>query len=636
MSWRALIIGIVGIAAICWVVSAAELTYLQSGFLQLPPAALVMLALLLGFRRLTRNRFLTTAEMATLYCMFLIAALVSSRGLMEKLIPALIAPHYFAQPPNHWAADYFPQLPSWAVPFDPRGPSSQFVSKAYFEGLRGGQAVPWSLWIRPLAVWAALVGLMFGAFLCLAALLRRPWVEHERLAFPLTHLPLEMMRDSGGISLWRQPLLWFGFALPALVYSLNSLQNWYPFLPSFPLRTEPLNTYFTARPWNTISWTPAFFSFAEVGLLYFVPLDLLFSLWFFFLFTRVQEGVMAGFGYEAADIPFFPCRDFVGYQVAGCYIVLALGLLRTALPYWGQALRGKLSPSDTEREMLPPRRALIGLALCLIGMTLWSHALGLSYGWALLQWALYLLVVCVVMARSVAEGGLIMTETSFRPVDLYALIGPPHDLGQGNLTGMAMLDAVWYRDQRGMVFTGLMDALKIGSTTGLRLRRLFVLLCLSLGLATVCAAAAQIWLPYHLGALRFYGYLMRGNPIWGFQFYTTHLHQSVPYHWNAPLFFTVGAVVTVLLLKLRATFVGWPLQPLGYALCGSWTMILLWFPCLFTWMVKGAILRYGGRRVYQRLRPFFLGLILGEFSMVVVWTLISSLAGISAPNFPWP
>ena len=47
-------------------------------------------------------------------------------------------------------------------------------------------------------------------------------------------------------------------------------------------------------------------------------------------------------------------------------------------------------------------------------------------------------------------------------------------------------------------------------------------------------------------------------------------------------------------------------------------------------------LRYGGRRLYERFRPFFLALILGEFSMVVFWILASAIAGVSAPFFPWP
>jgi hypothetical protein len=635
MSLRILLIGILGVAAICAVVSAAELMVLQSGFLQIPPAALVMLALLVGFRRLTRTR-LSSAEIAILYCMFLLAALVASRGLMEKLIPALVAPRYFANAGNHWAENFFPFLPKWSVAFDPSGPSDQLASRAYYEGLRAGERIPWGVWLRPLSAWAILIGLLFGAFLCLAALLRRPWADQERLAFPLARVALEMIPESGSEPLWGRPLMWIGFAAPALVYSLNSLQAWLPSLPTIPLNAPGLTSWFSSSPWNAVSGAPFYFSFAAAGLLYFVPLDLIFSLWFFFLLTRFQEGVLAGFGMEMTDMPMFPCRLFVGYQVVGAYLVLAFGLLRSAWPYWKSALAGALRSEEASREVLPPRFAMAGLALCLIGMAVWSSALGLSFGWALFQWVAYLLVVCLVLARSVSEGGLLMTEGSFRPVDLYAMAGPPHGLGRGNLAGMAMLDAVGYRDQRGMLLSGLLDALKIGGAEGVKPRAFLGYLCIALVTATLFSAAVQIWLPYRFGALRFYPYLEQGNPIWGFGYYAPHLAANAPYNWQAPVFFGIGAAVAAALIALRSAFVGWPLLPLGYALCGSWTMILLWFPCFLMWIVKGGVLRYGGHKTFHRLRPLFLGFILGEFAMVVVWTLASALAGIPAPQFPWP
>ena len=37
--------------------------------------------------------------------------------------------------------------------------------------------------------------------------------------------------------------------------------------------------------------------------------------------------------------------------------------------------------------------------------------------------------------------------------------------------------------------------------------------------------------------------------------------------------------------------------------------------------------RYGGLRLYHRLRPFFVGLILGEFIMIGFWTLVDAIAG---------
>ena len=66
-------------------------------------------------------------------------------------------------------------------------------------------------------------------------------------------------------------------------------------------------------------------------------------------------------------------------------------------------------------------------------------------------------------------------------------------------------------------------------------------------------------------------------------------------------------------------------------------MLVLWFPCLIAWLIKVPVMRYGGMALYRRLRPFMLGMILGEFTMAMLWAVLSTPAiGLSAPNFPWP
>ncbi len=54
--------------------------------------------------------------------------------------------------------------------------------------------MPWAIWAAPLLYWA-IFGLAFG--LCLMVIVRRQWVEHERLAYPMIQLPLAMIADHG-------------------------------------------------------------------------------------------------------------------------------------------------------------------------------------------------------------------------------------------------------------------------------------------------------------------------------------------------------------------------------------------------------------------------------------------------------
>ena len=178
---------------------------------------------------------------------------------------------------------------------------------------------------------------------------------------------------------------------------------------------------------------------AAVGFGYFLPAQVLFSLWAFFVIIRLQNIVFSAFGAPAEAMPLFPTTIWNGYQVAGAYLVLTAYLFRAARPHLralGQAAPAgrehSAAPADEARPALPPRWGLVGLAVALTVTTWWFALLGMSWWMALLETVVFLLVVCVVMARAVAEAGLLMTETSFRPVDLVRLVTPLRALGPKN------------------------------------------------------------------------------------------------------------------------------------------------------------------------------------------------------------
>ena len=61
------------------------------------------------------------------------------------------------------------------------------------------------------------------------------------------------------------------------------------------------------------------------------------------------------------------------------------------------------------------------------------------------------------------------------------------------------------------------------------------------------------------------------------------------------------------------------LNPLGYAISANWKTGHIFASALIAWLLKLVILKYGGPRLYRNLRPFFLGLILGEVVAAGVW-----------------
>ena len=678
MTWRGLVVGLICVAITCVMVCYAELVVgkIQIGFLQLPPVVIGMLVLLLSvqavLRRFSARLSLKPHEMFTVYVMMLLAAMVSSRGLLQKLIPLLIVPDYFATEENGWKSKFFPHIPRWAVPWDPNGDTKQDVAKHFYEHLPPGAHLPWQFWVVPLLAWGVFVALMFTAFLCLAVILRRQWVDNEKLSFPLVQLPLEMIRgESAGIGMGRSglggegflknPLTWLGFALPALIFGMNGLHQYMPTIPDITTDVS-LNDFFNQPPYNQMGFFHIYMSFAAVGFFYLLPTDLLFSLWFFFLLTRFEDVFAASAGYQPEVMPMYGCKLYQGYQIIGCYVVLVAYMVYTARPHlkrvWraavgaggGERKRGRegensqvadkrqRSVENGEDEILSYRTAFWGLLACLLLMAGWMTLLGMSYWLALFEIAILLFVIALVMARSTSESGMLMTETSFRPIDLYRMAADPRNLGGANLTGLAFLDGLWMRDQRGLVLTGFLDSMKFADGVRVRRRSLLGVFALALTVALGVSGYLHISLPYKLGAVQMYGYVYQANPVWAFNEANTQLtHSGTPLPFFATLNFFIGALVTVLLATLRARLLWFPLHPLAYALSGSWTMMVFWFPCLLAWLFKTLILRYGGMKTYARARPFFLGMVLGEFTMAIAFTLPALYDRFTpTPTFPWP
>lgn len=652
---RALLVGALGAAATAFLVTWAEMVLqtIKIGYLQFPPAALGLLLLVValsrGVARLARRWELTSSDLLVIYCMCLVGALTSSHGLVEKMVPALVYPKYAANNTNGWQDSFGRFLHPGLVPYNPADANPQPVVDGYYKKLHPGEALPWELWLTPILNWGLLSLLVLFAFLCLTAILRRQWVDSEKLAFPLAQLPLEIAGDQDKPAFFRNRLMWLGALLPVAVYTVKWLHQVYPSVPDVTIQWN-LSDFVTNPPWNSVAWSVMFIlSFAAIGFFFLLPTDVLFSIWFFFLLSRVEHVLMVAYNQPTPGMPAYPPALFIGYQTIGAYFVLTGYFFWVARPHlrrvWAAAL-GREKADDAD-ELLPYRVAVWGLLGSILASAGWLWLNGMSLWLALFELTVCIFVVALVMARSTAEAGMLMTETTFRPIDLYRMVAPVHALGGANLTMLAFFDNLFLRDQRGLLLTGMLDAARISDGTRVRRRAFAGALALGVVIAFAVAVPLNIFLPYHLGANGHMDFWMeQGSPGLTLTDYGQYFKGNALLpngaSWQMPTFFGVGVTMTVFLTVMRTAFFWWPLHPLGYALSGSWSTIQFWFPCLLAWMFKSVILRYGGMKVYGQARPFFLGLVLGEFGIAVFFVLLNAVSHqlspdhtIPAPPFPW-
>jgi len=62
-------------------------------------------------------------------------------------------------------------------------------------------------------------------------------------------------------------------------------------------------------------------------------------------------------------------------------------------------------------------------------------------------------------------------------------------------------------------------------------------------------------------------------------------------------------------------------------LMGTWAMYKLWFSALLAFGIKAVILRYGGLKAYNRLKPLFLGVIFAGFVIPAIMLVVNMLVG---------
>ena len=651
---RTFIIGLPLVMALCALSVYADMVskIVQFGVLQIaPPAVIALLAFALlnrGLVKWAKIQLLNPAELIVIYAMCLVGVMVSTRGIIEKLIPPLAYLPYFATRENKFAETVGQYMPAWAMPFSPARAVAD-VSNAspaisgYWEG--NGGAIPWATWLGPLVAWGALWACVVWCFLCLATLLRRQWMDNEQLRFPLTALPLALAKDEiEGQPFFSNPMMWAGAAFAFLIFGVNGLAANFPDVPKVILDLN-LKTYFSERPWNAMDSMNIYTSLAAIGFDYFLPTDLLFSLWFFFVLTRLQDAAAVQLGGLPTGMVTHNARIWTGFQAAGAYLVLIFTWARVGWPsfktvlqaaWLGRSKRAHLGEAgDDAGELFSYRAALTGLVLSFGGIVLWLSMAGMNPWLALAQMGIYIFFIAVVMSRAVCEAGLLMTETSFLPQHLISLVTPLAGMGPQNAALLGLSNATLTRDLRGVLLSPFMDAQKMAAEVGLQPRALRWPLLGSTALAFGVSCAFMLYTNYTTSGLALYGYPADNARNMFTQSAAIGSGSGFVADSTAYGGLAVGLISTSLMVWARAQFSWFPLHPLGYALAPTWTMLVFWFPFLVAWLLKSAVLKFGGIETYRKLAPFMLGLILGEFAAAVFWSLGNVFRGWSVPGFSW-
>ena len=582
-------------------------------------------------RLITRNHLsFSPSELLVVYTMILVTASVAEMGLGCQLLPMLAAPSYYATPENRWAELILPHIKSWVAPKDIE------VTRSFFEGLPKGAAIPWSAWAMPLFSWGIFLLILYFVTICAVSILRKEWVERERLAFPLAQLPVAMVQPGKGRTpaLFKSKIFWFGFVIPFVISCMVALHKYFPVVPnpqlvrSIPVFRQTMGIIFRL-------------SFPILGFSYLINLDVAFSLWSFNLLFLLLKG---WFNITGISSP-----ENIGIYGAGGNAIMAnLGtgafvafvffgffLARGHLKEVFSKATGRRKDIDDSNEILSYRNAFWGLIIGMICLILWLRLAGMGF-WVALLFLLGAFIFWIGLTRIVAEGGLAsLVAPSISSAQIVSGLGS-RVLGPESLTNLG-LTYVYSSDLRTFPASSTMHSEKISEKFGSSssVRPLFWLMLVSILIGFLVSSFLILRLAYTRGGINLNGWYFVGGPQAPYQYVSDHLKNLTGPNKLGWLCRLSGAVVMVGLMFLRNRFIWWPLHPIGFTVGMVWLVDQLWLSIFLAWFLKTLLLRYGGPKTYENGKPFFFGLILGQYSAAAVWFIIDFFTHMTGNQVFW-
>ena len=566
-----------------------------------------------------RTRFgLNSKELVLIFMMMVVASGIPSSGLMRYLLPTLIAPNYFATPENEWKEIFHQHIPGWLIP------QEKDSVKYFYEGNATGGAIPWQAWLKPMFFWIPFVFVLYLVMICICAILRKQWVEREKFTFPLVQLPLEMVNEPRNSSrynqFFRNKLAWLGFSIPFFLHLINGLHSYFPTVPYIPQRFS-LDAFLTEKPWNAMRSIYMPFFWSVIGFSYLLTLSVSFSLWFFFFIYKLQclFGEIMGFSMPTSSG--FGAKAFAANQEMGACIVLVAFIFWMGKEHFLDVLKKAVLMKPEPNEAISYRLAVIGLVCGIPILSLMSFFAGMSL-WVAFSVVVFFSIVSIVFTWMTSAGGILLVHPSFRPEDLLINSLGAKTVGPKSLTILAFQSRILMHDLREFMMPNIMNGLKIADGVKFKKKDLLIAMILSIVLAIGISFYSSLRLIYGKGASVLQHWTYFSAPQSTFSRLSFLISNPPETDWTSVLFILIGGTIMFFLVMMRRWFLWWPFHPIGYIMPSDFAMHNLWFSLFVGWLSKSLILRLGGLKAYRNVRPFFLGLVLGESFIGGVWIIL--------------
>ena len=628
ISFRAIGLGLILIPINCyWLVISRQPYQYQaiptiiSPFFNVIFIIVVLLLLNQLLKTITPRSALSQAELITVYIMLSVTSAIQSFQMMQTLVPVMEHAFTFATPENDWKNLFFHYIPTWL------SVSDETVLRPYYDGESTLYIQQHLLrWLGPCLWWSCFVVVLVAVMASITVMFRKPWVEDEKLAYPTIQLPLEITDVT--TSIFRNRWLWAGVVISGSVALINGFASLFPTVPTMKIHPydHNLGRYFTTVPWNAMGRLPIGVILPVVGIAFFMPLDMSLSCIVFYAFWKLQRVVMLTLGFQR--IAYTSYVGILTQQAFGALIGIAVIAVWACRKHLFGMFRGDASDDrSTGRVTRPLQRIGLFMLLGMAFLVFFLRQAGMAIWLSITFFGLYY-IVSLGLTRIRAEMGVPLHDFHFTgPDQMLPDILPTRRIGVQNLTVMSMLgffNFTYRAHPQPHQIEGLALLHRAGVNVGAGSPRPYRFIS-AIVAALIVGTVALFWSYLHIG------YRSGGSSLQRFaRVIYVRLANWLTYPTDAVdvsgvIAVAAGFGIVLLLTLMRTRFLWWKLHPAGFAISNSRDINYLWFSILISLLAKWMLVRLGGVRTYQQARPFFLGLILGDYVVGSIWTIVGTL-----------
>jgi hypothetical protein len=660
MSLRSVLLGLLGALFLCSVTYFSDRVLHQTDLIgnNFPVSVYGgLLLFLLLLRPWFRPLALRGRELAVVLAIVLAACCIPGSGLLRFFTPALVMPHHYNRVEPGWAEEGVLDMAPAYMLVDP-GTGENRVVDGFRQGLSDGDRhlapgeVPWRPWLTPLRFWGSVLLVLWLSLIALSLVLHRQWSSHEHLPYPIAAFADSLLpTDSGRNSpILHSRLFWIGAVAVFLLHANNFAYLWFPEV-LVPVKRQfdltPLHRFAPAlvRGGGYGLLVPTFY-FSVIGLTFFIPTDVSFSLGIGPYLWHVVVGLLVSYGIQL-DQPVDGRGWYLSlkpktFLLFGANLAFFLGVLYTGRHHLLAVVRRCAGLRST--ELVTPTelwasRAFAGLSLIFM-LLMWGT--GVDPVLALAYWAV-LMVFYVVMGRLIAETGLFYMQPFFFPcVVVWGLLGS-RALGVRDLLLLQLFSMILVIDPRESIMPFMVNSFKLLERRKVPLARTAAWCALAVVIGLAVAVTVCLYIQYDQGAAVYDGWGHGAVPKFPFDNAVAvqqrlgaqgvlegagqatgvaRLLDARPERvcvWAGLAGFAAAAAFATARLRIP----GWPIHPLLFVTWATFPTYLMCASFLTGWILKATVTRYGGTKLYNRLKPLIVGVIAGE----VLGAILPSLVG---------